>query len=339
VFQRSRLSAFLLAASLSACSGSKTREDSLLFRMVDPVGDDHGDGELIYPHRTDLGRGDLDVVAVAAFAEGEATRFEVTFAHPIAKPSKAQAVDLEGATVAERARFGFYTFNVDVYVDTDRVPGSGRTATLPGRALNLTPESGWEKAVVLTPRPYEAREALRKQWRQDALDVYEKQKGPIGGKVEAELNAATEQELEARVFFPTLIQVKGRTVTFLVPDRFLGGHARADWGYAVAVTGSSIERRVSLGGMLGGDATANQRLMAMPIVPGVPSNDRFGGGRKGDASQSPVVDLLVPPGVAQEDVLGPSKPGWPAVVPAGAPASVAPDAGTETPSPQPSVGG
>ncbi|WP_158619427.1 glucodextranase DOMON-like domain-containing protein [Corallococcus sp. AB011P] len=330
MFVRSRVSALLLASTLAACSGGKTREDALLFRLTDPVGDDHGDGELLYPRRTDLGRGDLDVVSVAAFADGEATRFEVTFAHPIAKPSRAQSVDLEGATVAERARHGFYTFNVDLYVDQDRVPGSGRTDTLPGRGLTLAADSGWEKAVVLTPRPYEAREALRKAWRQAALDAYEKKAGGIGGKVEAELNAATEQELEARVFFPTLIQVSGRTVVFQVPDRFLGGHASADWGYGVAVTGATIERRVSLGGLFGGDTSANTRLMAMGIVPGEPpSADRFGGGRKGDPAQSPVVDLLVAQGTTQEEVLGPTRPAWSAVVPSGKSAAVAaPEAGT-----------
>ncbi|WP_158621723.1 glucodextranase DOMON-like domain-containing protein [Corallococcus aberystwythensis] len=329
MFVRSRVSALLLASTLAACSGGKTREDALLFRLTDPVGDDHGDGELVYPRRTDLGRGDLDVVSVAAFADGEATRFEVTFAHPIARPSRAQSVDLEGATVAERARHGFYTFNVDLYVDQDRVPGSGGTDTLPGRGLTLAADSGWEKVVVLTPRPYEARETLRKHWRQVALDAYEKKSGGIGGKVEAELNAATERELEARVFFPTIIQVSGRTVMFTVPDRFLGAHASADWGYGVAVTGATIERRVSLGGMFGGDTTANQRLMAMGIAPGEPVNDRFGGGRKGDPSQSPVVDLLVGPGTTQEEVLGATKPAWSAVVPSGKAATVAaPDAGT-----------
>ncbi|MCY1030313.1 hypothetical protein OV207_02510 [Corallococcus sp. BB11-1] len=335
LLRRRGLSAFLLASCLAACSGARTREDSLLFRMEDPVGDDVGDGELLYPRRTDLGRGALDVVAVAAFADGEATRFEVTFAHPIAKPSRAQAVDIGGATVADRARHGFYTFNVDLYVDTDRVTGSGRTDTLPGRNLTLSPDSGWEKAILLTPRPYEARELLRKHWRELALREYQEKKGPIGGKVEAELNAAAEQDLEARVFFPTLIQVSGRTVMFQVPDRFLGRHAQPDWGYGVAVTGASIDRRVSLGGMFGGVTEGNTGLMAMGIAPGEPVNDRFGGGRKGDPSQSPVVDLLVPPGETQEAVLGAAKPGWRTVVPSGrvttpAPAVVAPepDAGT-----------
>ncbi|RKH31275.1 glucodextranase DOMON-like domain-containing protein [Corallococcus sp. CA031C] len=332
LLRRRGLSAFLLASTLAACSGARTHEDSLLFRMEDPVGDDHGDGELVYPRRTDLGRGDLDVVSVAAFADGEATRFEVTFAHPIAKPSRAQAVDIGGSTVADRARHGFYTFNVDLYLDTDGVPGSGRTDTLPGRALTLAPDSAWEKVVVLTPRPYEAREMLRKHWRETALREYQEKKGPIGGKVETELNAAAEQDLEAKVFFPTVIQVSGRTVMFQVPDRFLGKRAQPGWGYGVAVTGASIDRRVALGGMFGGVTEGGPRLMAMGIAPGEPVNDRFGGGRKGDPSQSPVVDLLVPPGETQEAVLGAAKPAWTMVVPSGrkaAPAVVPePDAGT-----------
>ncbi|WP_158623369.1 glucodextranase DOMON-like domain-containing protein [Corallococcus sp. CA053C] len=322
LLRRRGLSAFLLATTLSACSGARTHEDALLFRLEDPTGDDHGDGELVYPRRPDLGRGDLDVVAVAAFAEEGATRFEVTFAHPIAKPSRAQAVDIGGSTVADRARHGFYTFNVDLYVDTDRVTGSGRTDTLPGRQLTLAPDSAWEKAVVLTPRPYEAREALRKHWREGTLRAYEQKTGPIGGKVEAELNARAEAELAAQVFFPTLIQVSGRTVMFQVPDSFLGQHAQKDWGYGVAVTGASIDRRVSLGGVFGGVTEGGPTLMAMDIAPGEPLNDRFGGGRKGDPSQSPVVDLLVRPGDSQEAVLGPAKPAWSTVVPSGRAAAV-----------------
>ena len=33
------------------------------------------------------------------------------------------------------ARNGFYTFNVDIYIDTDRIAGRGETSTLPGRGV------------------------------------------------------------------------------------------------------------------------------------------------------------------------------------------------------------
>ncbi len=67
-------------------------------------------------------------------------------------------------------------------------------------------------------------------------------------------------------------------------------------------------------------------MMVLGIGPGV-SAERFGGGRLGDPGQSPVVDLLVPQGVRQEEVLGPRAPPWPAVVPASPALPQAPDAG------------
>jgi hypothetical protein len=319
------LPALLLASMLvSACHSRGGAGAPLLFRMEDPSGDDHGDGELVYPLRPDMNRGDLDVVSVEAFAVGGATRFDVTFARPIVKPSRAQAVDISGATVADLARHGFYTFNVDVYVDMDRVPDSGRTDTLPGRGLTLAPTSAWEKALVLTPRPYEAREQLRGRWRERALEAYLQQHGPATGRQERELAAAADQELDARVFFATRIQVNGRMVSFEVPDAFFQGQpARPEWGYAVAVTGAPLNRKVNLGDLLGRDGPVDPGLVVMGIGPGL-SKERFGGGRTRDVGQSPVVDLLVPEGIHQADVLGPSRPPWPAVVPAGRTAAPAP---------------
>src|SRR6185503_2147410 len=126
-----------------------------------PRGDDHGDGDLRYPLREELGPGSMDLLLLVAYPEDDGTRFEATFARPIAKPQAGRTVDIAGETQAQRARFGFYTFNLDLYVDTDRVLGSGRTDTLPGRNLTLAPGSAWEKVILLTPRPYDARDELR----------------------------------------------------------------------------------------------------------------------------------------------------------------------------------
>ncbi|RJS21859.1 hypothetical protein DRW03_16120 [Corallococcus sp. H22C18031201] len=319
---RRALPALILASTLSTACHSRRAGEPLLFRLEDPVGDDHGDGELVYPVRTDLGRGDLDVVSVQALGMEGGTRFEVTFAHPIARPTRAHTVDIGGGTLADIARHGFYTFNVDIYVDQDHVVGSGRTDTLPGRGLALAPESAWDKALVLTPRPYEAREQLHKRWRQVALAAHRAEHGPVSGKEERRLEAVADQEVDARVFFATRIQVSGRTVSFEVPDAFLGEHARADWGYAVAVTGASLDRKVELS-LLGANDTQASGLMVMGIGPGV-SEARFGGARTGDPDQSPVVDLLVPSGIAQEAVLGPAKSPWPAVVPTPAASAAVP---------------
>ncbi|MFL5348307.1 MAG: glucodextranase DOMON-like domain-containing protein [Hyalangium sp.] len=313
LLRRSTLLLALGAVLLSACLTRGARGASPLFTLADPRGDDHGDGDLRYPLREDLGPGSLDLLLLNAYAEDNGTRFEATFARPIAKPQAGRTVDIAGETEAQRARFGFYTFNLDLYVDMDRVEGSGRTDTLPGRNLTLAPGSAWERVILLTPRPYDARDQLRGLWLQAARAERERHQGPLGEAAEREVETAVERELATRVFFPTRVRVTGSTVEFFVPNDFFGGQPRPDWGYALAVTGASIENKVDMPAIFGKSAP-QQGLMVLPIAPG-DSKERFGGGRIGDPSQSPVVDLVVPPGVTQEQVLGPSGPSWPAVVP------------------------
>ncbi len=302
------------AVLASGCAARGLRGEPPLFTLADARGDDHGDGDLRYPMREDMAPGSLDLLLLVAYPEEGGTRFEATFARPIVKPKAGRTLDLAGETQAQRARFGFYTFNVDVYVDTDRVPGSGRAETLPGRNLVLAPGSEWEKAVVLTPRPYEARDMLRGLWRKQALAERQRAQGELSEAVQREVEAEMERELAARVFFPTRVRVVGATVEFFVPQEFLGGLARPEWGYAVAVTGAMIETKVNLPALFGGGESSRGQLMVLPIAPG-DSREQFGGGRLGALGQSPVIDLVVPEGVTQEEVLGPGGPLWPAVVP------------------------
>ncbi|HEY6572922.1 MAG TPA: glucodextranase DOMON-like domain-containing protein, partial [Candidatus Eisenbacteria bacterium] len=131
-----------------------------LFTLDDPRGDDHGDGTLVYPLRNDLAPGDLDLVSLSARAEKDGTLFEATFARPIRVPGR-EPIDAGGMALDRLARFGFYTFNLDLYIDTDGVPGSGLRAMLPGRRAEIDSSSAWERAICLTPRPYQAIEALR----------------------------------------------------------------------------------------------------------------------------------------------------------------------------------
>lgn len=326
LLHRSTLLPVLGAVLLGACLTRGTRGPTPLFTLADPRGDDHGDGDLRYPLRGDMPPGSLDLLLLVAYPEDEGTRFEATFSRPIVIPQAGHTVDIAGETQAQRARFGFYTFNLDLYVDTNRVPGSGRTETLPGRNLMLAPESAWERVIVLTPRPYDARDQLRATWRQAAREERQRQQGPLGEAAQREVDIVVEGELATRVFFPTRVRVTGATVEFFVTKEFLGGAARPEWGYATAVTGASIENKVDMPGFFGKERP--KTLMVLPIGPG-DSRERFGGGRLGDPEQSPVVDLIVPEGITQEQVLGPNAPPWPAVVPAGAAAPTAePDAGT-----------
>jgi hypothetical protein len=291
-----------------------------LFALEDPRGDDHGDGQLIYPVRDDLQDGDLDLVLARARPDPEGTEFELTFGRAIRRPD-ARAVDIAGTSLANIARLGFYTFNVDLYVDTDRVEGSGRRAMLPGRLAEVAPGGAWEKAICLTPRPVDAREELRRLWLADMTRDRLAGGGKIDSSTEGFLQREVDREVQAAVFFPNKVHVSGPTVRFTVPGSFLGGVASPSWGYVIAVTAADITTKVRLKSLLGMEQ-AQGGLMIVPLA-SIATAERLGGGRAVDPWEPPILDLVVPPGYRQEEVLtGPTRKVGervvvPPVVPAG----------------------
>ena len=296
-----------LAAGSAACR-VPTPDASLLWRLEDPAGDDHGDGDLRYPVREDLRPGDLDLRSLSARAVPGGTLFEAEFSRPVAAPDE-RAIDSTGRTVRDVARLGFYTFNLDLYVDQDRVAGSGRTDTLPGRRASIDPAGAWERAVCLTPWPGEARSRLRALWFERA----KREAAAAGTKLStaeaAALEARIAAEAEATAFFPTRVQVAGSRVGFFVPDSFLGDQALPSWGYVVFATGFRFELKFDIPAFFGA-ALSDPGLFVLGIAPGVTSSDYkgvstapFGGGRENDPEQPPIVDLVVPPGRTQEAIL------------------------------------
>jgi hypothetical protein len=272
-----------MTAAALLVSASVWAEAPALFTLADPRGDDRGDGALVYPLRDDLRGGDLDLVSLTAWADPEGTAFEATFARPIARPGS-RTIDIAGTQLDAVAKLGFYTFNLEIYVDVDRVPGSGRVAMLPGRKAEIDPGSAWEKLIVLAPRPFELRSALKRM------------------KRSALVQALGTEALEERVFFVPRAKVTGNSVRFVVPTSFLGGAVRPEWAYAVAVTGADVAQRLDLQslGLFGGSGP--EALGIIPLSGGA-GPDRFGGAREGDPLHPPLVDLVVPPGASQEAVL------------------------------------
>jgi C-terminal binding-module, SLH-like, of glucodextranase len=292
---------FALAAAQLFATTVSAAEPREIFSLADPRGDDRGAGELVYPLRDDLRPGDLDLIRLTARPDPDGTLFEATFAKPIAKPGP-RTIDIGGGSLLDIARHGFYTFNIDIYVDTDRVPGSGAVSTLPGRKAEIDPSSAWEKAVCLTPRPNEARDALK-----TILTRYARQDLKAEGQKADSARMKTlgreiRTDIENRVFFPTRVHVFGTTVRFLVPTAFLGGPAKPSWSYVVAVSGAEIVQRLDVAGSLGLAKDAPDSLMILPVAPGTWS-DRFGGGEDDDPLEPPLVDIVVPRGKSQKGVL------------------------------------
>lgn len=301
-----KLSRTLLTAALALvllAPAAFAGNDELIFKLTDPRGDDHGDGRLVYPTRTEFARGDLDLISFAARRVDGGTQLEAEFASPIRVAGR-EAIDTLGTSLSSVARHGFYTFNIDVYVDMDRVPGSGGVGTLPGRKAQIAPENAWDRAVVLTPRPHEARtalegmmlKALNKELREGTYDDDQRAEAQV-------IKQRLPDDLEHRIFFPNQVRVRGHKVSFFVPDSFFGQPVEASWSYVVVVSGADLTQSLDLAASAGLADARQQHLMLLPIAPGT-WKDRFGGGRDDEeAFQPPLVDIIVPEGKRQERVL------------------------------------
>jgi hypothetical protein len=252
----------------------------------DPAGDDNGNGALVYPQRQDIQPGDLDLVSLRIVHRDAGYRFEASFSNPIRNPATV-AGDVGPESLAYFARRGFYAFNLDVYIDQDRINGSGNTYTLPGRHVAIDASHAWEKAIILTPRP-----ELMRQQLIDAVAESEGERDPD----------EVAKRLDGSIFFPTEIRVRNRTVSFDVPAAFLAGERPdTDWSVTAFVTGAktSIEAGFDL---FYSSGSALERLPLGVLQPksGRP-RDTFG--YSSVATPSPVVDLLAPAPLKQQELL------------------------------------
>jgi hypothetical protein len=254
--------------------------------LTDPAGDDDGNGTLVYPQRDDFQRGDLDLTSLRIVRSDDTYRFEATFKNPIRSPAYVRG-DVGPESLAYFARRGFYAFNFDVYIDQDRVKGSGNTYTLPGRHVMIDESHAWEKAVILTPRP----EVIRQQ----LIDAVAESEGARSPEEVA-------KRIDASILFVTDIRVRDRFVSFAVPAAFLaGGRPDTDWSITAFVTGAKTTIEADLD-LFNSPGTALERLSLGVMQPksGRP-RDTFG--YSGVTAPVPVVDLLAPAPLKQKEIL------------------------------------
>ena len=267
------MKSYLLFIALSLVMLSAWAGQQTLVRLNDPAGDDYGTGKLVYPQRADFQVGDLDLLQLKISRDDEGFWFEAMFKNPIRDPSSAtNGVGAE--PLANFARKGFYQFNLDLYVDTDRVNGSGNTFTLPGRQVRIDPAYAWERTVILTPRP----ELMRQQ----LLDALAEQ---YPDRSQAGMEASVDQA----IFFPAYIRVHGKSIAFFVPARFFSGSNGTEWAVTALVTGAmtSIPADITLFPTTKKPLERLQLGVMQPVA-GHP-RDTFG---YSGAMPSPVVDLL-----------------------------------------------
>jgi hypothetical protein len=294
------MKSLLLCAVLLAGCASVPATDGALWTLTDPRGDDYGTGKLVYPLNADYQNGELDLVSLTAHRVAGGTEFEAEFARPIRPPAH-RTIDSLGTQLDQVARLGFYTMNLDIYIDTDGVAGSGSTTTLPGRAVLIDPATAWEKVISLTPDPQGARSELKRIVVRDERrrDIAAGKKGIVDDTERAELQEGVDQY----VYFPTQVRVTGNRVTFFVPESFLDGGARKEWSYVVAVTGADVVQRLDQQNRIMRLGDQGEALMVLPVTTGRPV-DRFGGALENDTYMPPIVDLIVGAGEDQKIVLG-----------------------------------
>jgi hypothetical protein len=277
-----------LAAALLIPMAALAQTQALI-SVEDPEGDDHGDGSLVYPRDSRFLPGDLDLRSLRVTPEGTDLRIEATFRNNIRNPSTVISQGMGTESLAVFARNGFFSFNVDIYIDTDRIPGSGNTVTLPGRRAMLAPAYAWEKAIVLTPRPElmkrEFINALRETSSANVADV-----------------TAT---VDRSVFFPTQVRVQGRTVSFVVPASFLSPVAVNGASVTAFVTQAQLTIDAGLNVVLGTPSTPRERFPLGVAQPDVGEPEFIMGYRNAPPPATSVVDLLSPDPAQQALQLAP----------------------------------
>lgn len=276
------VAALLLPLSLLA-------QPAPLLDIADPEGDDIGAGNLVYPRDSAFAPGDLDLRSLRVFADGGDLRFEATFRNPIRHPSTVRASGMGSEDLSVFARRGFFAFNLDIYLDTDRIPGSGNTVTLPGRRASLDPTHAWEKAIVLTPRP----ELMRRQF----VDALQEASPAAAAEVAASVDRS--------VFFATDVRVRGRTVAFTVPRAFVDAATVASSSLTALVTAAklSIEADLSIFSKAPGNPLERLSLGVAQPDAGQPEYAMGYGGAQPPATA--VVDLLSPDARQQTAQLAP----------------------------------
>jgi hypothetical protein len=292
---RTIMSGLLVLAMLG--EGRPAMAAERLFSLDDPKGDDFGSGALLYPNRDDMRPGDLDLLRLSAEQRPDGVWFIVEMAQPIRSPV-GKVTELGQTPIDRLARNGFYTFNVDIHVDTDRIAGAGETEAIPGRGITVDRNFAWERTIVLTPRPDIARTMLQMHF-DDRYEAELRAKTGRASKEELQdVAGRSEKRVDELYFFPNKVRVSGRQVEFLVPTEFLGGVPTTDWAYTVVVTGAEIEQS----GRPGQLSPKRPTMMTMSVARGL-RHSQWGIRGDADPATPPVVDILAPDPDTQPTVL------------------------------------
>lgn len=234
--------------------------------LEDPRGDDSGPGTYLMPTGSEYRAGDFDLRRFSVRVEGKDAVIEVTLGTAIRNDVVPERSTASNLDLSN----GLSLQNVDIYVDT--TPGAGFAQGLPGRRVAFAPEEAWDVAITLTPQPGAMRSVLH----------------------------AWDRAAAKQVLTPGPIRSIGPTLSARVPLWQLGGEPKATWGWSVMVSGALWESSFKVLERLRGGYEVN--AFTMPVY-AIPEEQAFGGGTV-NGNQPYVIDVILPAGRAQAQVLG-----------------------------------
>ena len=275
----------VIALLLSSICGTVHSDTLLSFK--DARNDDSGKGNLVYPPHALIRQGDLDLTELQINSARKGFWINADFANRIASPSD-KTTDTGPETLDTLLHKGFYAFNLDIYIDTDRISHSGNLFTLPGRKAAISPQHAWEKAIILSPRP----ESIRQQ----LLDSLNEEFTSVDAH-------SIETRIDSAIQFPVRIKVRNHTVSFFIPDDFITRKELLNASYTVIVT-PAITQQPATWAANDKQALNYQKLDlgVQQIISGHSLKHIYTNDEPGTAL-IPVVDLLAPSVEKQEQQL------------------------------------
>ncbi len=254
------------------------------------------------PAARDFERGDLDLIRSALAGESERHRLRGHVRQADTDPRRVTVDDL-GTQLDTLARHGFYTFNIDIYIDTDRGQDVGRGGHDARPQAEVRVEDAWDRAIVVTPQPNEARGALTRQVVRTLEPGGALRTNRPVSLFEADEARSVPADMDERVFFPDSDPGRGQHSQLLraelVPRR--PGAERVE--LRRRGLGCRPDPAHDISARAGLAEATRDNLMVLPVSPGSWQN-RFGGGREGQDLQPPLIDIMVPQGSSQETILG-----------------------------------
>lgn len=131
-----RMIMFLTIVILAGLGSGQGFAGELVF--TDPIGDDNGPGEYVYPTDQVYTAGSFDLVELKVIDKGGKVAFEATVSSKLDDPW--------------RMEVGFAVQMIFIFIDMDGKEGSGFTEGLPGTNVEFAAADAWDRCVILSPQ-------------------------------------------------------------------------------------------------------------------------------------------------------------------------------------------